>query len=215
MKRITLPIAAIFALAPLLALVGATPSYAAPHASRSHAGVQVAVTYTPLCEKESPYLCWRDPSDGGLATEVANSEYGTDKARSWYVHTDYDRCGGNVSNSGACPFTPGSGLNFDFNGDRIVYVQNVNGYCAGSSLSDQGHVEMHSCDSVGGVSELATVFVEQKFSNHFRLVSVVQSDNCVCHSVINGTPYTGGGLQYLYVDGTGGWDGWVGAGTGF
>jgi hypothetical protein len=172
-RRIACYIATICTFVPLFMLTGITPSY--------------ADTHNPVCEKDSPYLCWRDPSDGGPGTSVVVSSYGTDNARLWDRIRDTSRCqnsadptGGEVTNTPACPFAPGSGLNAKFNGDRIVIVQNYgSGYCAGSEPSvDSNYVSMHSCDGIGGVHEPSTVFVEEPFTDHFRLVSFDWSNGC-------------------------------------
>jgi hypothetical protein len=172
-----------------------------------------ADTFTPLCEKDSPYYCWRDPSDGGPGNEVVVSGYGTDNARLWDRMTDYSRCGGQVSNANACPFTPGSGWNSFFNGDRIVIVQNLgSGYCAGSNDTEYPYVYMHACDGIKGQTELSSVFVEEDFSDHYRLVSVGETDNCYidnqrCFLTVDGSNYNDDQLQVYF---PGSYDGWTG-----
>lgn len=215
-RAVTVLLAALAVPATIVA--GSLPASAAGgHASGPHARAQLlAAYYSQLCEHDSPNLCWRDPSDGGPGTGVVNSGWGTDNARLWNMFTDSSRCGGHVSNANACPFTPGGGLNSKYNGDRIVYVQNYgSSYCAGSSLSDYAFVYMHSCDSVNGVNELATVFVEEQFSTHFRLVSVVWSDRCegsLCNIpyYITGTNTNDAGLSLTVNPGT--YARWTGAG---
>ena len=202
-----LPAVVAFALAPFLVLNGA----AAYAATTSAPG-----TPAPLCEKVSPNLCWRDPSDGGAGTSVVNSGRGTDQAREWLSIVDESRCSnGQVTND--CPFTPGTGLNTKYEGDAIVTIENMGSHlCAGSSLSDVSSfgvpiVTMHTCDGLQG-SELSSVFVLEGFAGHFRLVSVKWSDGGTVSFVVNGDNTNDDGLA---VETPGTWDGWVGAGTGF
>lgn len=178
MKRIAGSAAMTCALMFVFALTGAAPSSVLARTGGPHASAQARVTdFSPLCEKDSPNLCWRDEnSDGGPPAKVAEAANATDNSRMWDRVTDTSRCGGHVSNLNACPFVPGSGLNAQFDGDRIVIVQNLgNGYCAGSSSDDTFFVYMHACDGVKGQDELASVFVEEPFTDHFRLVSVLYS----------------------------------------
>jgi len=188
MRRIAFSIAITCALALLTALGGAAPSYAAPPARAAQAAAQPSAL--PLCEFDNPPgLCWRDPSDGGPGTVVVNSGFGTDAARTWTMFTDHPRCfNGVVTNTPPCPFTGGSGLNFKYQNSRIVIVQNFgSSLCAGSSGSDQMAVKMHACDSILGTTELSSVFVEQTFPTHFRLISVVWSDRCSCTEFVTGS----------------------------
>jgi hypothetical protein len=210
MRRIAFLIAAACALTATVALNGAAASYAGSPASRLHVTSQAQVTYKPLCENDSPGLCWRDPSDGGPGTVVVNSGFGTDQARQWVMVED-GRCNGVlVTNTPPCPFTGGSGLNFMFQGDRIVNLLNEgSGFCAGSSISNQMVVHMHQCDAFTG-SELSSVFVEQKFSTHYRLVSVVWSDQCSCAEYINGSATND---NPLFIDLPGTYARWIGAGN--
>jgi hypothetical protein len=207
MRRITLSITAICALAPLVALVSAAPSSAASRVSKTTASSSQSSTdtYLPLCEKDSPNYCWRDPSDAGSGP-VLNSGYGTDAAREWAIQGD-PRCGGTVSNSLACPFTPGSGLNSEFNGDQIVVVRNLgSGDCAGSNINEGGLVYIHECDNTPGVGEPSSVFIKQPFSDHFRLVSLVWSD------ALSGAVYVNGDNvndDQLYVGPAGTYSRWV------
>lgn len=201
MRRITFLIAATCALAPLVALGGIAPSYAGSHASRPHATARPALaSFGTICENDSPGYCWRDPSDGGLGTPVVNSVPGTDNAREWGFGQDFSRCqnstspdGGFVTNTPPCPFTGGSGLNALFNGLGIYIIENEgSGYCAGSSNADQFKVYMHSCDGVNGVSELASVVVVQFFSDHVRIIPVLDSNLCSCGpEYINGDNHDG------------------------
>jgi hypothetical protein len=216
MRRLAFLIAATCALAPLVAASSAAPSYAGAHASRSHTAVLGNPPgFAPLCEKDSPNLCWRDPSDGGPGTPVVNSGNGMDNAREWEMITDTHRCGnGKVSNGNACPFTPGSGLNAEFDKDRIVILANYGNQslptsCAGSSVADQMVVKMHTCDLIDG-DELSSVFIQEDFAGHYRLVSVTWSDHCDCAEYLNGSDTNDNPLFIDIVPGT--WARWTGAG---
>jgi hypothetical protein len=215
MRRIAFLVTAACALTAIVAFNGAASSYAGAPASGRHALISAQVTYKPLCERDSPGLCWRDPSVGGPGTVVVNSGYGTDRARLW-VLADDARCNGNifVTNTPPCPFTAGSGLNFTFQGRRIVVVlgDNGSGWCAGSSVSDQMAVKMHTCDgdALGGPLELSTVFVVEPFATHYRLVSVVWSDQCSCAEYVNGSNIND---NPLFIDLPGTYARWIGAGN--
>ena len=221
MRRIAFLASAACALAPLLALTGTATSYAGPHAIRPHAaaGPQVA-GFQQICEKDSPNLCWRDPSDGGPGTTVLNSGVTTLLSEQWQGYFDTSRCndgngGAVVTNTPPCPFTGGSGLNFTYQGDSIIGFQNAgSGYCAGSSFSDLNNagtpiVKMHSCDGINGVSELSSVLVLQVFSTHFRYISVKWSNSCSCAEFINGDATNN---DPLTVGPPGTHVGWVGGG---
>lgn len=214
MRRLAFLIAASCALALLGAVDSAVPSYAGSHGGRSHSGALNPPGFAPLCEKDSPGLCWRDPSDGGPGTPVVNSGYGTDNAREWIMLTDAGRCdNGQVTNTPPCPFTGGSGLNSEFQNDRIVIVANYGSQanptdCAGSSVSDEMVVKMHTCDYISG-SELSSVFIEEKFADHYRLVSVVWSDQCSCAEYLNGSATND---DPLFIDLPGTYARWTGAG---
>ena len=213
MRKLIVSLLVSAVLAVPLALPATASAQAATGTSGLHAstGTQATTGFSPLCEKDSPNLCWRDPSDGGPGTPVLNSGYGTDNARLWFKFIDTARCGGFVSNSAACPFTPGSGLNARYNNDEIVYVQNLGSdRCAGSSTADAGFVYMHTCDSVNGASELASVFVLQQFSTHFRLISVDYSDGCFCDQFVNGDNVNN---DQLYIGAPGTWSRWTGGGN--
>lgn len=193
MRRTRLSVIGASAFTLIIVIGGAAPSYGASQVNRLGATTQLSITQQqqPICEHDSPNLCWRDVGDGGLATIVENSGYGTDNARLWLFILDTKRCGDNggrpgyVSNKNACPFTPGSGLNFQFDGDQIVNVANLgSGYCAGSDTVDGNNVYMHVCDIKS--SSISTVFIVEDFSTHFRLVSLVHSNACSCADYVNG-----------------------------
>jgi hypothetical protein len=212
MRRTAFLVAAACALTAVVALNGTAWSYAGAPASGLHAPSQAQVTYKPLCEKDSPGLCWRDPSDGGPGTLVVNSGYGTDNARQW-VLADDGRCNNNiyVTSTPPCPFTGGSGLNSMFQGRRIVNVLNEgSGFCAGSSVSNQMVMYMHNCDFAILGGELSTVFVVEPFSTHYRLVSVVWSDQCSCAEYVNGSDTNN---NPLFIDLAGTYARWIGAGN--
>ena len=63
MRRVAFLTALAFTLASFIALNGAAASYAGAPASKSLATTQGSPGVpAPLCEKDSPRLCWRDPS---------------------------------------------------------------------------------------------------------------------------------------------------------
>jgi hypothetical protein len=75
---------------------------------------------------------------------------------------------GTVSNSKSTPFTPGSGLNYEFNGDPIYQIQYAGNesYCMGIDPSGSGSIELEPCSSgnywvlpeVGPQSTLVNVY---------------------------------------------------------
>jgi hypothetical protein len=89
---------------------------------------------------------------------------------------------GHVSNSKECPFTPGGGLNREYNGDPIYQLNSYStGSCVATSASGGGILGTCQNDSGKGGSD-GTIFV---LSTESYLVNLYWSDNVSCGDGVN------------------------------
>jgi hypothetical protein len=94
-----------------------------------------------LCDNASPRLCARDPSDGGLGTQIKMSNYSGDNAMQWKP-VRATMCGGTVGNN-----CPDLALSQRYPNDPIYYfVNRGSGDCLGANSASVWVVVMKTCD---------------------------------------------------------------------
>jgi hypothetical protein len=98
---------------------------------------------------------WRDPSNGGLNTNILASTGSTSNAEDWSLQAN-GTCGGTVTST-----CPGGWLSANIRGFAIVTLRNIGqgSLCMGIDAANLWLAKMATCDGVNGQHHYDTLFV--------------------------------------------------------
>jgi hypothetical protein len=150
----------------LLGPAAASAAHAAPHPVRP--GI-LFPGYEEFCDEQGP--CLKDPSDGGVGTQVIMADPGGDKSEDW-IFVSSSLCGGTVKSGCGLPdfLVDRYGPNNGNPGDAIAYLkQEVSGKCLKLSLDSGWDGQMGTCDDV------STDFILSPTSGSFYYVPSVNA----------------------------------------